>query len=204
MVSQSKLLKFLLTAWAFAGVTGCRTTRPEVPPPPKFTASGKKQPVGFGTVPRAGYMVDAANELAPGISAPGQSQTSMANRNDYVAPNSNSTDSILVAEPSKGGAGASAASSSGLPKIGGIMKGLGNGSLPRSDSGVQRASGSPETKPAQPLEPPISLPPPPVLPPPTAVPPASLPSFSGSNSEHAPAALPGNPGIPPLTPEPST
>jgi hypothetical protein len=191
VVSQSNLLKFLLAVWAFAGLAGCRTTRPEVPPPPKFTTSGKKQPVGFGTAPRAGYMVDAANQTAPGISTPGQSQTSMANRNEYTNPNTNSTDNILLAEPAKGSAGSTDAGTSGFPKLGGIMKGLGNGSAGKSDAGVERVSTGSPAKPAQPIEPPISLPPPPILPPPAAVPPVD-PSVSGSNSEHAPAPLPIN------------
>ncbi|MFM7127844.1 MAG: hypothetical protein ACKO0V_00620 [bacterium] len=200
VVKQSKCAWQCLLIITLAAQFGCRTTRPEVPPPPKFAADGKKQPVGFGSAPRNGYMVDAANQVAPGISAPGQSQTSIANRNEFTTPSNNNTDSILLAEPSRN---PSATSSSGLPKLGGIMKGLGNGSSSRSDSAIQRAS-TDQPKPAQPLDPPISLPPPPLVPPPTAIaPPGSLPAGPASTSEHAPPALPGNPGIPPLVPETS-
>lgn len=200
VVRPQKNLLFLAMALHVAGHAGCRTTRPEVPPPPKFASDGKKQPVGFGSGPRSSYMVDAANQIAPGISAPGQSQTSIANRNEFATPSNNNTDSILLAEPSRT---SSATSTSGLPKLGGIMKGLGNGSEARSDSSIQRAS-TDQPKPAQPLDPPITLPPPPLVPPPSAVPPpSSLSTGPAITSEHAPPALPGNPGIPPLVPETS-
>ncbi len=200
MVQPVKKMLFLAMALHVAGHAGCRTTRPEVPPPPKFASDGKKQPVGFGSGPRSSYMVDAANQIAPGISTPSQSQTSIANRNEFATPSNNNTDSILLADPART---SSAASTSGLPKLGGIMKGLGNGSASRSDSSIQRAS-TDQPNPAQPLDPPITLPPPPLVPPPTAIaPPTTLPPGRASTSDNAPPALPGNPAIPPLVPESS-
>lgn len=187
---------------------GCRTTRPEVPPPPRFASDGRKQPlnaVGFGSVPRPSFMTDATAQIAPGIKAPGQDQTSIASREAYQ-PDNPSTDQILKApDPTKlpqqpAMVNSDRTSSKGL-SLGGIMKGLGNGSASNRDSSVVRAGGISEGPSSTPLDPPVTLPPPPLVPPPAAIAPPALPADGRVVSEHAPSALPSQNALPPLLPE---
>lgn len=190
-------------------LTGCRTTRPEVPPPPKFTADGRKQPlspVGFGSSPKAGYMTDASSQIAPGIKAPGQEQTSIASRDSQGQGNA-PKDSILNIPDREMPAQLPVASASNNGKskglsLGGLMKGLGNGSSSNRDPAVQRAGATSSEPPSEPLEPPVTLPPPPLVPPPSAAIPPPLPTDGRAISDQAPAALPSQNVVPPLTPEP--
>lgn len=189
--------------------SGCRTTRPEVPPPPEFTADGRKQPinrVGFGSSPKAGYMTDASSQIAPGIKAPGQEQTSIASR-DALELGELPKDSILNIPDREKPAQLPVASSSNNNNskrlsIGGLMKGLGNGSSANRDPAVQRAGATSSDPPSEPLEPPVTLPPPPLVPPPSAAIPPALPTDGRALSDHAPAALPSQNVVPPLSPEP--
>ncbi len=187
--------------------TGCRTTRPEVPPPPRFTTDGRKQPlspIGFGSAPKQGFMTDASSQMAPGVPNPGQEKTSNVGSEEYRTaelPQSNSA--ILTASdtPSAGksSSGNSRAASSGL-SLGGIMRGLGTGSAPR-DPAVQQAGGVSESPSSLPLEPPVMLPPPPLIPPPSAVAPPAMPNDDRIKSGYAPSPLPEESAVPPLIPE---
>jgi hypothetical protein len=150
-------------------------------------------------------MTDATAQIAPGIKAPGQDQTSIASREAYQ-PDNASTDQILKApDPTKlpqqpALVNSNRSSSKGL-SLGGIMKGLGNGSGSSRDSAVVRAGGISESPASDPLEPPVTLPPPPLVPPPAAIAPPALPTDGRVISEIAPSPLPPQNALPPLLPE---
>lgn len=172
---------------------GCRTTRQEVPPPPSFARDGRKlggNPVGFGSAPRASYMTDAANQIAPGIAAPGGDRTSMAGT-DALRDSPPATTTGPATQPQKG-------------TIGRMFDGLGSASasvLPKRDDAVGKAGYGLPTPASAPLDPPVSLPPPPLIPPPPASAETSPPPAK-SSGEKSPQPLPGESALPPLVPEP--
>lgn len=206
----------------FASQTGCRSTRNEVPPPPRFAGDGRKvgsKPVGFGSSPKAGYMTDAANQIAPGISAPSGDRTSIASRDGLRdSPtatftgdsNLNGMSGGLPISNSTGSGGQTLSSgqttTSVAPRkngLGGIFSGMGSNTTAKRDEGIERAGYGGGSPPAAPLDPPVSLPPPPLVPPPASI---ELPGprADRAQSEHAPESLPQESAIPPVTAEPVT
>lgn len=187
--------------------SGCRTTRPEVPPPPKFAADGRKAgntPVGFGSAPRAGYMTDAATQAAPGIAAPGGDTTSVAGRNNKSNPAMAAMNGDVPASLSRSDLPSPLASNNSGKGMssGGILGGMGSATRARRDDAVVAAGNTTELPPVAPIDPPVSLPPPPLVPPPAGIaPPASeLPKAQTSQS---PQALPPESAIPPVVAEPT-
>lgn len=180
----------LMLAWT--GVIsggGCRTTRPEVPPPPSFARDGQKlggKPVAFGSAPKAGYMTDASTQLAPGIAAPGGDRTSVASREGL---RDSPTATIQEGSTSKG-------------TLGRMFDGLSsNSSGSKRDDAVGKAGYELGTPASVPLDPPVNLPPPPLIPPPSATSdPAPPPAKSAGES--SPMPLPDESALPPLVPEP--
>ncbi len=170
---------------------GCRTTRQEVPPPPSFARDGRKlggNPVGFGSAPRAGYMTDAATQLAPGIAAPGGDRTSVASRDGL-----RESPTATIQEPSE---------PSRKGTIGRMFDGMGSTTAAaRRDDAVGKAGFDLPTPASAPLDPPVSLPPPPLIPPPPASSETSPPPAKASG-EKSPQPLPHESALPPLVPEP--
>lgn len=204
----------IFIANTLATLAGCRTTRPEVPPPPRFAADGRKissNVVGFGSAPRAGYMTDAATQSGPAMAAPGGDRTSIASQsqpNDSVtsgfpgdAPPSTLGTPLPTANPAGSAPGSVAGSSKGL-SVGGIFNGLGSSTKAKKDNAVVTAGSTDPSPPVMPLDPPVSLPPPPLVPPPAGIAPPVLPLGKDQTSQ-SPSALPPESAIPPVVPEQS-
>lgn len=202
------MLGIILLATSVSTQSGCRTTRPEVPPPPKFAADGRKvgnTPVGFGSAPRAGYMTDAATQAAPGIAAPGGDTTSIAGRNNKSNPAMAAMNGDVPASLSRSDLPSPLASNNqgkGMSS-GGILGGLGSATRAKRDDSVVTAGNTAELPPpVSPIDPPVSLPPPPLVPPPAGIaPPAS--ELPKTQTNQSPQALPSESAIPPVVAEPT-
>ena len=200
----------IVVATALGAISGCRTIRPEVPPPPQFASDGRKlgsNLVGFGSAPRAGYMVDASTQTAPGMASPGGDQSSIASRNAPSGPSSAGSSfptSTPATTPGTPLATPSSGQLAGMPKsrgVGGIFSGIGSSAKPKKDSEIVTAGNTEESPPVTPLDPPVSLPPPPLVPPPSGVAPPALEIPKETASQQSPSALPPESAIPPLVPE---
>jgi len=207
-VKRVSLLGATLVANLLVPLAGCRTTRPEVPPPPKFAANGLKRqtPIGFGSAPKAGYMTDAATQSAPGIAAPGGDQTSVASRQNQTDPAKSKFPDDAPPPTDLRTPSTSPLASSGKPKgmgVGGIFNGLGSSTGAKKDDAVVTAGSTAELPPpVSPIDPPVTLPPPPLVPPPAGVSaPGAMPGKA--QSEQSPAALPHESAIPPVVAEPT-
>lgn len=187
-MKRSRLWGCLMLALTgtFSG-SGCRTTRPEVPPPPTFARDGQKiggKGIGFGSAPRAGYMTDASTQLAPGIAAPGGDRTSVA--------------SVDGVRESPGTAIKQDSGTKGT--LGRMFDGLGSAaSSSRKDESVSKAGYEPNTPASLPIDPPVSLPPPPLIPPPAATG-SPAPPPQKSMTESSPQPLPDESELPPPIP----
>ena len=204
----------IFIANALATFAGCRTTRPEVPPPPRFAADGRKigsNVVGFGSAPKAGYMTDASTQSGPAMAAPGGDQTSIASRTGPrdsatsglpgEAPPSTRGTPLPSATPAGTAPGSIAGPGKGLG-VGGIFNGLGSSTKAKKDDAVVTAGNADSSPPVMPLDPPVSLPPPPLVPPPSGFAPPVLPITKDQTSQ-SPSALPPESAIPPVVPEQS-
>ena len=207
-MQRVSLLGAILVANLLGSLAGCRTTRPEVPPPPKFAANGikGKTPIGFGSAPKAGYMTNAATQAAPGIAGPGGDQTSVASRQTQPSPANANFPDDTPPPTSLNTPAAAPLAANGKPKgmgVGGIFNGLGSSTTSKKDDAVVTASGSADLPPpVSPIDPPVTLPPPPLVPPPAGIaPPGS--SINKSESGQSPAALPPESAIPPVVAEPT-